>query len=500
MPPKHDAFSLQLKPQIISINLWLCSILAGLGFSLDPGIYQSLTALPLLYLLPHSAQTNISYKTSLTSGVLFYTCIFFWLPQTIHTYFKISSTLSLFYFLLFITVTAIQFPLALFLFRTLAANKFLPTFICYPLAWLSIEICYPRYTGGSISNLLSNTSFSNTVQLWGEYGLTFFFLLIAALITNKRIVATLILLSLTYFYSKQVETSTLRAMSTAPHINALLVQGNFAADREIINPLDTVQKLRSLTYQAVTKNEIDLVIWPESSFLFDNALNIEKILPGDINDPFPGLHIPILYGTQSVIKDNSYYNSSLIKLPTGEISGQYFKRNLFPFTEYNPISNTFFTENYTFIPGPPQQSLIKVGNFSIGIMLCYDDLWPFEILHYGHESTPKVLVSQLNDMWFASEIAQKQHALLASFRAKEHGLSLLRATNSGLTIAYDPLGRTHTALEPFNADVLLVKDIPLLRETSIFAKYGATILRLTSFISLLIACTTLTYRFFHTFS
>lgn len=425
------------------------------------------------------------------AGIFFYSTIFFWLPQTIANYFEVPFAISLFYFAIFSVATALQFPLATLVFKQIKQFSFLPTSLCVPLAWLCGEVCFPKLTGGSISCLLNYLPISHTSQLWGEFGITFVLLCVTSLFINTHYLKAILLFLAASLLGLYLERITIKDIYIAPKMNALLVQGNFPPKEKNINPLVGIQELQNLSIEAIKNEKIDLVIWPESSVLLDNPVGLTNIYPGDSNDPFPGLHIPMLYGTQSFIEGSKYYNSALLKLPSGEIGGEYFKRNLFPFTEYNPINKDLWKEDYDLLPGSSRQPYITAGDFDIGMMICYDDLWTFESIHYGNNPRAKILVSLLNDAWFNSDIAQKQHSLLASFRAKEQKTSLLRTTNSGETIVFDPLGRSLGRLSGFEKNALLIKDIPLLSSRTIYAQFSGVFIQCLAYLTLVLA----TYKF-----
>ncbi len=474
-------------PDIKFIALLLSAILCGLGYGLETSFLQALCAFPFLFLITLNINHEKAYFRMFFAGILFYSTIFFWLPNTISSYFDIPFAISIIYFAIFSAITSLQFPLATLIFKRLKHLTFLPVSTCLPLAWLSGEVCFPKLTGGSISSLLNYFTISHTAQIWGELGITFILFLVTSLIANahyKKAIVIFCTASILGIYQKRL---TIEDIDAAPKINALLVQGNFPPTTKNINPLERIMELQNLSIEAVKTEKIDLVIWPESSVLIDNPVGLTNIFPGDSNDPFPGLHIPILYGTQSFLEGSRYYNSALFKLPSGEIGGEYFKRSLFPFTEYNPLRNDLWKEEYDLLPGPTTQSPISAGNYDIGMMICYDDLWTFESIHYGKNERAKILVSLLNDAWFNSDIAQRQHSLLASFRAKEQRTSLLRATNSGATIAFDPLGRSLGHLSGFEKNVLLVKDIPLLTSKTIYSQFGAPIIQFLAYLTLIIA-------------
>ncbi len=474
-------------------SLYLSCLLAGGGYSLDIGILQCLCAIPILFILPLRSYQNENLTTFLFAGALLYTSVFFWIPYTIIGYFNTRAIFALFYSLLFIFITALQFPITVAIFRNIP-GKFIPDYVRFPLAWMSTEYTYPRLTGGSISNLLNYSTVSHTVSLVGEYGLTFICLLITCGLIFKKYYTSVVLLMVLLFGGYYVENSIKQKMASTKFLDVLVVQTNFPPEHKNIDPLGRLNTLQSLTGKAVTSatTEIDLIIWAESSVLLDTPDTIKEFGAGHPADPFPGLHIPLLYGTQSRNSLNKYaheyYNSAILKLPGGKVAGTYFKKNLFPFTEYNPLSTALWSKNYTLLPGAPKQEMIALDEYYIGCMICYDDLWSGDFSHYGKDERPKILISLLNDAWFCSEIAQKQHSLLSSMRAKELNSSLIRATNSGLSIAYDPLGKEITRLPAFQRETAIVS-VPALGTKSFFAVCGDGIFFLISCLVVLLSCT-----------
>jgi apolipoprotein N-acyltransferase len=65
-----------------------------------------------------------------------------------------------------------------------------------------------------------------------------------------------------------------------------------------------------------------------------------------------------------------------------------------------------------------------------------------------------LLVNISNDGWFGRSSALGQHLAMARVRAVENRRWLLRATNTGHTVAVDPYGRIVARLEPHRRGVL----------------------------------------------
>ena len=75
-----------------------------------------------------------------------------------------------------------------------------------------------------------------------------------------------------------------------------------------------------------------------------------------------------------------------------------------------------------------------------GILICYEVIYP-ALARDAVGAGADLLVNLSNDSWFDAGAGPAQHYALARFRAVENGVALLRATNSGVSGAFDPNGR-----------------------------------------------------------
>jgi apolipoprotein N-acyltransferase len=85
-------------------------------------------------------------------------------------------------------------------------------------------------------------------------------------------------------------------------------------------------------------------------------------------------------------------------------------------------------------------------------MICYEDVFGAEQLHYLPEAT--LIVNVSNDAWFGDSFAAHQHLQIARVRAAEAGRYMLRATNTGVTAVIDPRGGGVATLPQFRPGVL----------------------------------------------
>jgi apolipoprotein N-acyltransferase len=99
-------------------------------------------------------------------------------------------------------------------------------------------------------------------------------------------------------------------------------------------------------------------------------------------------------------------------------------------------------------------------------LICYEILFSGDL---GDTARAQYILNITNDAWFDGSIGPAQHAHHARVRAVEEGLSLIRAANTGLTFATDPLGRVTASIAPGQMAVLDVRPHERLAST-IFAQ------------------------------
>lgn len=101
-------------------------------------------------------------------------------------------------------------------------------------------------------------------------------------------------------------------------------------------------------------------------------------------------------------------------------------------------------------------------------MICYDADYPAIIQQAGLNGTSLLLVPSKD--W--REI-DPIHSHMAVFRAIENGMSLVRQTDTGLSIAVDAYGRVLAQTDFFGAtDRTLVAQVPVKHVATIYTAFG----------------------------
>ena len=259
------------------------------------------------------------------------------------------------------------------------------------------------------------------------------------------------------------------------------------SDWAAANPPDIVTRLIDLSSGKTGPNDPGLadktqLIWPESVFPFfmsqypEGLARIARMLPdqttlltgaprepeGDPDDPN---------------NTNPGYNSLLAINTQGEIVASYDKSHLVPFGEYLPFADfwklfgikQFVPGTNGWAPGDGKRLMTPPGVPAFIALICYEAIFSGDL--GADPAKAEFILNVSNDEWFDGSIGPAQHAHHALLRAVETGLPLLRATNSGVTLAADGLGRITDTMPPYEPGVLDVVPTNKLPPT-LFDRFG----------------------------
>jgi apolipoprotein N-acyltransferase len=214
-----------------------------------------------------------------------------------------------------------------------------------------------------------------------------------------------------------------------------------------------VQAYVSLTAKPYAGKPADIVVWPEGALPL--AIN-DYMVPGSwvrqaiVEALKPG-QLMLLggYRYEGTPDKPVYYNSLVALRRTAgdvEVVGIYDKHRLVPFGEYLPADALMTRLGVKsmahlgdgFATGPAPRPLRIAPNLLVQPLICYESLFP-------RLAAPapgvRAIVNVSNDAWFGVTSGPLQHLNLASYRAIETGLPLIRATPTGVSALIDAQGR-----------------------------------------------------------
>ncbi|MET0294660.1 MAG: apolipoprotein N-acyltransferase [Phenylobacterium sp.] len=241
----------------------------------------------------------------------------------------------------------------------------------------------------------------------------------------------------------------------------------------------------------------DVVVWPEGAL----PAVLERLLAD--GSPYAPAMAAILQPGQTLMMGANaaqrrpdggadYFNSLAVlqRRPEGLVyAARYDKHILVPFGEYLPLgglatrlgvrSLVHMPEDFT--AGAPPRPLRVEGLPPLQPLICYEALFPGFTRKAAARAgeRPRWILNISNDAWFGPTSGPLQHLNLASYRAIEEGLPMIRTTPTGVSAAIDPYGRIvpGTRIGLGNAgfrDVALGAPV----EVTPYSRFGETLLAL----------------------
>ncbi len=216
--------------------------------------------------------------------------------------------------------------------------------------------------------------------------------------------------------------------------------------------------------------DVTHLIWPESPFpviIARDPYSLQQI--GDFLSP----QTTLITGaareeTGRAGQGRKFFNSIQVVRPGGVIVDTYDKAHLVPFGEYLPLRRVFDALGLRqfvhvpggFEPGTSRGFLRAPGFPPAAPLICYEAIFPGEVIPQGASARPSVLLNVTNDGWFGDTPGPRQHFAQARLRAIEEGLPLVRAANTGISAVVDAYGRVLGSL-PVGVEGVVDASLPL---------------------------------------
>ncbi len=438
------------------------------------------------------------YKTQFKRVFLF--CFLFnggvlhWLYIAMNQFGHLSPAASVLGLLILMAIFSLHFTLAFLLSRFFECRLRVPVFWSLPLLWVSAEWlrnCFP-FKGYPWAQAGYSQAFHPALiqiaDLTGVYGITALILWVNLAVFEGvqflrkqvslkqsifRISFVILLWGMLWGYGQYRLITLDPLIEKASKVKVALLQGNISQDEKWLSSrAEAISKIYQRMTEAASSLGAELTIWPEASYPHELALeDVEQLRRvGDFS-------VDVMIGavTHSLFDRLSIQNSAFLLHPDQTLGGAYHKQHLVPYGEYVPLRNFLpFLEKLTaqvgdFSPGKAY-TLLHSGSAQIGSLICYEDIFP-EIARGHVLQGANLLVNISNDAWYGNSSALPQHLSYSPFRSVENRRSLVRATNTGITATFDPLGRLQKVLVPFQRDIL-IDAMALMTQKTFYVKWG----------------------------
>jgi apolipoprotein N-acyltransferase len=280
-----------------------------------------------------------------------------------------------------------------------------------------------------------------------------------AVIVDRRAYAAIVLLIALLAYSVAPVNFDPRRSDTQAHVR--IVQPNLAEEAK------PTADYAEANFQALARlsgkpdpDHPRLILWPEGAIRFpveDGYPRYVYAMLGSAQTArirmasLLGDRDTILTGTQGMYFDKktenmiAATNSIGVIGPDAQLHGRYDKAHLVPYGEYLPMRpvleaiglSRLVPGDVDFIPGPGPRTMTIPGFGKVGMLICYEVIFSGEVVDPEHR--PDFIFNPSNDAWFGT-LGPPAHLAQARLRAIEEGLSIVRATPTGISAIIDPDG------------------------------------------------------------
>ena len=330
-----------------------------------------------------------------------------------------------------------------------------------PLFWFSIEWFKGWFLTGmpwlSLGYSQTDSPLAGFAPLVGVYGISALCVLLAValllLLRDKRysMLVVLLVVPLCGWLLQQIDWTEAQPQS----IKVSMVQGNIPQDVKWRR--DQRQNIFNTYWRETGQHwDSDLIIWPETA-LPGHSEEIEQTLLQPLQQAAIDQGTDIITGlVVSEREQNRYYNSVIL---LGQKRSLYHKRHLVIFGEYYPVrwlldllSGLINIPYSDLTPGPVEQEAMMIGASTLGVSICFEDVFSRDIMLALPAAN--LLVNLSNDAWFGNSTAPHQHMQIAQMRSLETERVMMRSTNTGVSAFIDHKGRVIAQSEQFRTQTI----------------------------------------------
>jgi len=434
------------------------------------------------------------FRSGFAAGMAFFGVVLYWLNIVMTTYGRLAPVFSLVAYLLLVAYLSLFFATVTWAACRLREKSGLSIALTLPVLWVALEFVRSFLLSGfpwaSLGYSQNHLLVMQSADLFGLYGISFLLVLSNALLAQTLgrrglglfaalpwrawgVFFLLLGLNLGYGYFR------LQAFDRPPEkgLRVGLIQGNIdqSLKWDPAYQAETVALYGQLSRQAAAKDDLDLILWPESAtpFYFQEGEELAAqvaAVPVD-TEAF------LLFGSpayQVVNRSFRYLNSAFLLDAQGETLGRSDKVHLVPFGEYVP-----FGAYLPFI----DKLVVGVGDFSPGIisplpmngarlgtLVCFEGIFPELARDYVRRGSD-LLVNITNDAWFGRSSAPYQHLAMTRFRAIENRIWVARAANTGISAVISPIGVIDRQTPIFERGYLNA-EVGLGSTPTVYTRYG----------------------------
>lgn len=223
-----------------------------------------------------------------------------------------------------------------------------------------------------------------------------------------------------------------------------------------------------------------LLLWPEAAidngYLLEEEAGLRRFLMRAVGPRDVLLTGGIALEYDAAGRAIGGRNSVFALGPDTLIKARYDKAHLVPYGEYLPMRailtplglSRLVPGDLDFWPGPGPKTFDIPGIGPIGFQVCYEIIFSGQVVDPAKR--PRFVFNPSNDAWFG-RWGPPQHIAQARLRAIEEGMTIVRATPTGISGVIDPQGRLVAGIGLGKQGVLDAR-LPEPLPPTLFARHG----------------------------
>lgn len=255
-------------------------------------------------------------------------------------------------------------------------------------------------------------------------------------------------------------------------LDVAIVQGNIPRDMEpsLEKDLLIARSHRHLTQEL---DDVDLVVWPESSVGADPEQVEESGLV--IADAARAVGAPMIVGGDHEREDGRYQVMAFLISPEGEIVDRYQKTHLVPFGEYVPVRRVFGgipalqQVPRDAVPGN-RDAIFDVKGARIAPVISFEGDFGSLVRARVAKGAQAVVIATNTSTWGESW-ASVQHLAMARLRAAETGVPVIHAALTG-TSAFVAPNASVARSTPLWVPAVLQQEVTLSGTVTPYVRWG----------------------------
>lgn len=208
------------------------------------------------------------------------------------------------------------------------------------------------------------------------------------------------------------------------------------------DPEENIQKSRSLAAKAA-QDGAELIAFPEMFMALPRRNSSPSAVAEELDGPFVTVlaeiaetyRLHLFAGVWEKIPEQAVvYNSAILLAPEGNIVASYRKIHLFDALKVQ--------ESKTMKAGSDLSPLVQIGEFRVGIAICYDLRFPELFRQLARQGVDLILVPSA---WYAGPLKEDHWLTLLRARAIENtcyvaGVNQTGSAFCGRSTVFDPFG------------------------------------------------------------